>query len=126
MEKGVSRYWTPESEARTQALIDSAPTYASRHLMMTIRDMLKYDGRTRASKQARTQAGLRLAVATDQDLDELARLEVRLLGELGEPLARTKAEALERLKRQRAELLEQGFKRDDFEGSEYGGVVPDS
>ncbi|MBA7705277.1 hypothetical protein ES703_114103 [subsurface metagenome] len=112
MEKGISKYWTPGKEAWGRQLIDSSPNFAAQHLMISIRDMLKYDGRTRAGRRAFARARLRLATATDQDLEDMAKIYVTLFKEKSE---RTEAEELERLKDQRDRLREQGFKRSELE-----------
>ena len=112
MEKGISKHWTPDKEAWGQRLIDSSPNFAARHLMTSLRDLLKYDGRTLAGKRATAQAGLRIATATEQDLEDMAKIYVTLFGEKGE---RTEVEELERLKWQREQLRQKGIKRSELE-----------
>ena len=46
----------------------------SDNLIMCICDSLKYDGRSEAAKRAAVQSELRLAAATDMDIEELADL----------------------------------------------------
>ena len=78
--KGVSKYWTTAAEEKYKRLLAASDTFAERHLIMTIRDLLKYDGRTRQAKKAIAQGRLRLATATDEELGEMVRLESLMLG----------------------------------------------
>ena len=71
----VHRCWTPEREAHFNMVLAQPMTFALRHLIMSVRDLLKYDGRTREAKRAIAQGRLRLSVASDEDLKELAYLE---------------------------------------------------
>jgi len=115
MENGISKHWTPEKEAWGQRLIDSSPTFVSRHLMTTIRDMLKYDGRAREGKRAQAQARLRFATATDKDLEELARIYVHFFGKKNAGnQAEQEAKQLEQFKEQRGQVRERGFSRSDL------------
>jgi len=111
-EKGIHRSWTPRIEERTQQLIDGSHGFAMKNLMLTIRDLLKYDHRSKEGKRAQALARLRLATATDEDLMEMAKLKVELLGE---DKVGTVAEALEVLKEARARVREQGINRSELE-----------
>jgi len=113
MAKEISKHWTPEQEARAQRLITGSHNfYAIQSLTMSLRDLLKYDHRTRAGRRAKAQARLRLATATDGDLEEMAELRFFIFGE---KTAGTIAEALEELKEHRARVREEGFKRSELE-----------
>lgn len=112
MEKGISKYWTPEREARAQRLITQSPNFAVRHLLMTLCDMLKYDQRTRAGRRGMAQARLRLATATDKDLEEIAELKVHLLGEAD---VGTVEQVLFQLNKDRERVRGKGFKRSELE-----------
>ena len=70
---------------------------------MTIRDILKYDGRAKEGKRALAKARLRLITATDEYLVEIAKL-------MGPPVT----EKLEELKRDRAELKAKGIKASEL------------
>lgn len=80
MEKGVCKSWTNEQEERYKMLLAGCRTFAERHLVMTVMDLLKYDGRTKAGEKAIAQGRLRLATATDKDLEELSMLESQMKG----------------------------------------------
>jgi len=71
----VHSCWTPKLEAHYNRVLARHLTFAQRHMVMCIRDMLKYDGRTREGKGTIAQARLRLSVMSDEDLKELAYLE---------------------------------------------------
>lgn len=77
-EEGVSKYWTPGQEMEFEHRLKGCRTFAERHLVMLTRDLLKYDGRSKAAKRAFAQARLRLATASDKDLKEMAELEAGL------------------------------------------------
>ena len=117
MEKGISKHWTPGQELKFEERIKRCRSFAERHLTMEIRDLLKYDGRTREGKKAIAQARLRLAVATDEDLKELAELEVSMEREKPREIpglhrASLVAENLGRLKKVRAEIREKGINKE--------------
>ena len=78
MEKGVTPNWTPGLEIEYEERIKKCRSFAERHLTMLLRDVLKYDGRTKESKRAMAQARLRFSTASDKDLEELAELEARM------------------------------------------------
>jgi hypothetical protein len=105
LSKGVSKYWAPEEEEKYKRLLASSDTFAERHLIMTIRDLLKYDGRTKEAKKAVAQGRLRLVTATDEELEDLVRLESLMPGN-------DKGSAEERLqnyKTLRAKINEKGI-----------------
>jgi len=66
MEKGLSEDWTPEEEALYQSWLASCRTFAERYLVMICREHLKYEGKRQAA-----QCRLRLATATDEELEEV-------------------------------------------------------
>ena len=113
MEKELSKYWTPEEEALYQSWLAGGHTFAERDLMMTLRDRLKYDEQTREGKRARAQSRLRLATATDEELEEVAELEARMGGD-GFAFV---AYRLKELRKRRAEIREKGIKRSELESS---------
>ena len=119
MENGICKTWTPGQELKFEEHIKHCQTFAERHLIMTIRDVLKYDGRSKESKRAVAQARLRLAAASDKDLEELAKLEASVLvedpGQIpGLHRAGLVAENLGRLKNDRAKIREKGIKRSEL------------
>ena len=121
MQKGVSKYWTPEKEEHYERVLAGCLTYAQRDLVMGVRDLLKYDLRTRAGKRAVTRGRLRIAVATDEDLDEIAsfavvaendrRIEKGMTVEELLPLQEAKVEELKKL---RAKIREKGIKKEEL------------
>ncbi len=120
MEKGVFKTWTPGQELEFEERINRCRTFAERHLLMLFRDTLKYDGRSKEGKRAMAQARLRLATATDEDLKELAEMEVPMAeekpGEVpGLHRASLVAENLGHLKKMRTEIREKGIKRSELE-----------
>ncbi len=119
MEKGISKYWPPGKELEFEERIKRCRTFAERHLTMMVRDLLKYDGRSKESKRAMAQASLRLSVATDEDLKELAELQVRQPAESpgeipGLHRAVLVAEKLKELKKLRDSIREKGIKRSEL------------
>jgi len=119
MEKGVDKHWTPGKELEFEEQIKRCRTFAQRHLTMLLRDVLKFDGRSKESKRAMTQARLRLLVATNEDLKELAELEVSMErerpGEIpGLHRASLVAETLGRLKSDRAEIKKKGINKEEL------------
>jgi len=117
--EGISKEWTPGKELEFEERIKHCRTYAERHLTMLIRDILKYDGRSKEGKRAMAQARLRLTVATDEDLKELAELQVQAAERPGEipglHRASLVAENLGHLKKTQAEIRERGIKRSELE-----------
>lgn len=111
MQAGVSKHWTPEMEEGSRKRIDSCRTFAERNMVMLLRDMLKYDGRTKQWKEAIAKARLRLATATDEELKQMAELDIEMTGQ---KLWRSVQERLEELKKQRAELQATGIERSEL------------
>ncbi len=118
MENGVSKHWTPGKEIEFEERIKHCRTFAERHLTMLLRDVLKYDGRSKEGLRAMTQARLRMAIATDEDLKELAELEVSNMererpGEIpGLHRASLVATKLGHLKNTRAKIKEEGIMKE--------------
>lgn len=120
MEKGVNQYWTPQAEEHYNRLLTTCHTFAERHLTMLLRDVLKYDGRSKESKRAMAQARLRFTTATDKDLEELSKLETRMQREIpgeipGLHRASLVAERLGQLKKERSQIRERGIKKEELE-----------
>ena len=111
MEKGVCNTWTPALEEFYKSLLTGPLTFAERHLIMSMRDLLKYDHRTKAGKRAVAQGRLRMMTATDEDLEQMAKLEVKMAGDSD---MATLPEVLEGLKRTRARIREKGIKRSEL------------
>lgn len=84
MEKGLSKHWTPGKELEFQERLKNCLTFAECHLVMLIRDLLKYDGRSKEVKRALAQARLRLVSASYRDLKEIAKLEADMQEKPGE------------------------------------------
>ena len=101
MGEALSKAWTREAEKYYRRLLAVHSTFAERHLIMCICDSLKYDGRSEAAKRAAVQSELRLAAATDMDIEELADL-----------LGRDSSVA--ELKKRRAAIRERGIKKEDL------------
>jgi len=122
MEKGVSKYWTPKQEKVFTQMVASSQTFAERDLVMSIRDLLKYDLRTKEGKKAIARGRLRLAVANDEDLEELAALQVGLenkerieKGMTREELLPLQEARVEVLKNLRAKIRHRGIKKGELE-----------
>jgi len=113
MEKGVNQHWTPADEAHYNSLLGDSQTFAGRHLLMLLRDVQKYDLRTKAGRRAVAQGKLRLATATDDELTELATLEAELFSK-DKLLSTATAERLESLKQTRAHIRKQGIKKGEL------------
>ena len=115
MEKGLSKYWTPQAEEYYQHAIDSCKTFTERDLIMLMRDLVKYDGRSKESKRAIAKARLRLATATDDDLADMVVLEAALAGKksMDAMLGRLKD-----LEKARADIRKKGIKRSELESPE--------
>ena len=73
-ENGVSKCWTPTIEAYFELQIRRSRSFAGKHLLLLLRDLLKYDHRSRESKRRLAHARLRLAIASDKDLEEMAKI----------------------------------------------------
>jgi len=78
MAHGISKHWAEALEKSYERYLAGCENFAQRHLVMSIRDLLKYDGRTKEGKRAIAQARLRLATASDEELEQLARLRVQI------------------------------------------------
>jgi len=109
MEKGVTKHWTPKQEELWGRFLAGCHTFAQRALVMTFRDLIKYDGRTREGKRAWDKARLRLAVATDEDIAEMVALESRLGGNYDDETAMERIKELQEL---RAKVLQQGIPKE--------------
>ena len=119
MEKGVSKYWTPGNEIEYQERLKSCRKFAERHLVMFIRDFEKYDGRSKAAKRALAQTRLRIATASNKDLEEIAKLEAGMLRERPEEIsglarANFAAQRLTELWQQRTELRNKGIRKEQL------------
>ena len=112
MAKGTSKYWTPQAEEHYKSLLAACRTFAERELIMTIRDLVKYDGRTKQGKRAVAQARLRLATATDEELAEMTVLDADLAGEKSMDAMLRRLEDLEKA---RAEIRKRGIKREQLQ-----------
>lgn len=112
MQKGISKYWTPKAEEKYNRVLTGCRTFGERHIIMTLRDLVKYDQRTKEGRRTTAQAMLRLAIATDENLEEIAKLQVSIFGEEN---AGKVAEELEDLKKRRAQIIKKGIKRSDLE-----------
>ena len=108
-EKGISKYWTPENEAKFNKVLEDCDNFALFITVKGIRDLLKYDGRTKAGKKARSQRRLRLAIASDEELEELAQVQHRILKD------QSVEEILTMLKQVRERIHKQGIKRSELE-----------
>jgi len=122
MEKGVSRYWTPETEEHYKRVLASCLTYAQRDLVMGVRDLLKYDLRTKAGRRALAREQLRIAVATDEDLEEMASYVVVAENNKGIEKSMTVSDFLplqeaevNKFKKLRAKIRERGIGESELE-----------
>lgn len=111
MPKGISQYWTEAQEAYWERCLGACNNSAERHLVTTIRDVLKYDQRTKEGKRAIAQARLRLVTASDDELEALAKLEARIAGQ-GDPQYASRA--LESYKQLRERLREKGIRKEEI------------
>jgi len=112
MEKGLSKHWTEEQEEYWTRRLSECHTFAEQYVATVIRNLLKYDWRSKQAKKAQAQAVLQLIIATDADLEELAELEAKIYQETGPEQV---AKHLEELKKERDEFRERGVKRSDLE-----------
>jgi len=111
-EKGVTKYWTPEQERGFTQMLATPRTFAERDLIMALHDLLKYDGRTKQAKRAVAQRRLRIATASDNELEQMAKLEAQILGN-GSPLFMKFS--LAGFKIIQAEIRARGIKRGELE-----------
>ena len=115
MEKGVRKTWTAEDEARCESMVDKMHTFGGKNFAMFMRDLCKYDPRTKAGRRAKAQADLRIAIATDKDLESIASFFTGLhKGSRASPLQAI-TEDIESWKKRRAEIQARGIKRNDLE-----------
>jgi len=112
MEKGVYRHWTEQQEQLWVRRLSVCHTFAELHLTTIVRNVLKYDWRTKQAKKANAQAVLQFITATDADLQELANLEAKIYRETDPEQV---AKRLEELKKRRDEFKGEGIKRSDLE-----------
>lgn len=105
MEKGLRKYWTPELDEMVEHLLGTCHGFANQHMLMALRNGLKYDMRTRQGKRAMAQIRLNLALASDAELEELARFEHDQLGANDKKSA---ADRLTNLMRIRQQVRERG------------------
>lgn len=111
MEKGVNQHWTEADEKHYNRLLRGCQTFAEWHILTLAINVLKYDLRTKAAKRARAQGRLRLATATDEELQELATLEAQIFSR-DKPTSAT--ERLEFLKQSRARIRKKGIKKSEL------------
>ena len=112
MEKGINKTWTPQQEEYWAGRLNQCHTFAERHLTTILHNLFKYDWRTKQAKKANAQARLQFIVATDAELEELAKLEAGIYLETDPEQV---AKRLEVLKGKRDEFREKGIKRSDLE-----------
>jgi len=121
MAGGINPTWTEVQEAGFKRYLEVCNDFALRHLIMMIRDLLKYDQRTKEGKRAVSQARLRIATATDDELEKLANLQAQKTGS-ADPQALSLA--LTQLTQLRDTLRKKGIKKGDLyvvEGEKASG-----
>ena len=101
--KGVNKTWTPNKEMESNIILSSCKDFAERHLITSMVTVLKYDGRTRQSKIAWAKIRLNIAMATEEELMQLAELYAMLFSQPVEV-------ELKKLHRIQAEVKEKGLK----------------
>ncbi|GAI61678.1 unnamed protein product [marine sediment metagenome] len=79
-DKGLSEFWTPTLEAKFNLYLNGPNmrgpnSFPARHVILSLRDALKYDSQTREGQRAQDAARLRIATATDDELREIAEIE---------------------------------------------------
>jgi len=119
MEKGVSKTWTPGMDIEYEERLKQCRSFAERHLTMLIRDLLKYDGRSKQYKRAIAQTRLRIATASEKDLEEIAELEAGMRrerpGEIpGLARASFAAQRLRELVKEQAEIRNKGIGKEQL------------
>jgi len=117
---GVNQYWTQHHEIEWEMRIVACRSFAEKHVTILMRDVLKYDGRSKESQRAKAQSRLRIALASDADLVELAEFEVsmeeRAPGWIpGLDKSLRVQERVGELKEQRAMIKRDGIKSDDLQ-----------
>jgi len=112
MEKGTRKDWTIEREEKFNNILDTCRTFAERQLIISLRDVLKYDQRSKAGKIVTAKAELRLGTSTDDELADMVSLEAALTGkkDMEEMLKR-----LEELEKLRADIIRKGIKKSELE-----------
>ena len=120
--KGISKHWTPAQEALYSQSLATCKTFAQRDLVISVRDLLKYDLRTKAGKRALTRGQLRIAVATDEDIEEMASIAIAAENEKRikegmtiEELLPLQEANVKDLKKLRAKIRLRGIKRSELE-----------
>ncbi len=111
-ENGIATIWTPELEASFQERIDTAPNFAAKHFAMTLRDLLKFDHRSKAFRRALAQAQLRMATLTDKECEQLAVLRSFLPGKTRDMLI---DEATRKVKELRDRVIIAGINKEELE-----------
>ena len=111
MAKGISQYWSEAAEGIYERYLAGCENFAQRHLVMSIRDLVKYDQRTKEGKRVTAQARLRLATASDEDLEQLARLRVQIF-QNGDP--QFVSAAIERYRHLRELARDKGVRKEDI------------
>jgi len=111
MKTGISKYWTPEFEENYAEILTGCSTFAERHLTMLLRDLLKYDARSKEGKIAVIQSRLRLATATDTEFEEIVALERAMAkkDQLPFPLS-----SIDDYKKLRDKVINSGIKRSEL------------
>lgn len=109
--KGISKQWTPSLEAHFELQIRRSRTFAQRHLTLLIRDLLKYDHRSRESKKRFAQARLRLLTASHRDLEEMAQIIIQMPAE-GKTVIFN--DELTKLKQLQARIKERGVEAEEL------------
>ena len=112
MEKGIAKTWTPEQEKFWAGRLSGCHTFAERHLTTILRNVYKYDWRTKQAKKANAQARLQFIIATDADLEGLANVQAKIYQATAPEQV---AKRFEELKKQRDALREKGIKRSDLQ-----------
>ena len=118
-EDGVSKYWTPGQEMEFEHRLKGCRTFAEKHLVMLTRDLLKYDGRSKAAKRAFAKARLRLVMASDKDIEEMAELEAGMQrdkpGEIpGFARANFTARRVKELEKTRTKIKTSGIRKEQI------------
>jgi len=96
--EGVTKSWNDQLEILFDDALVKVQGFGERDLILSLRDKLKYDGRTRKGKLASKRIQIRLAMASDDDLADLAKCEAGLGADM------TEEEIFERLVKRRQVL----------------------
>lgn len=108
-EKGIAKTWTPELEKHFSKVLDMKLPFVQREFITSIRDLLKYDGRSKAARKARARRRLRLAFSSDEELLELATQELLFFKDSTPP-----EEKLKELKEVRDTIKQRGIKKSEL------------